>query len=58
MESKTINRKQGVGLICTSSAALIGVIAGYIPKDYGWLMIGLAILLFVAGLFLFFKYQK
>ncbi len=58
MKSKTINKKQGIGLLYVGLAALVGVIANHMTKSYGWIMIGMAILLWVIGIFLVFKYRE
>ena len=55
---KTLNKKQGIGLFFAGVATLVGVIANHMPKTYGWIMTGMAILLLVTGVFLVFKYQN
>ncbi len=55
---KKINEKQGIGLFFVGVATMVGVIANQMPKTYGWIMTGMAILLFADGVFLFLKYRK
>lgn len=37
VESKTINKKQGVGLLYVGLATLVSVISINMPKSYGWI---------------------
>lgn len=55
---KTLNKKQGFGLFFAGLGTLVGVIAHKMPENYGWIMTGMAILLFTYGVFLAFKYRK
>ena len=55
---KTMNKKQGFGLFFIGIASMVAIIANNMPKSYGWIMIGMAILLFAAGISIFFKYRK
>ena len=57
MKSKAINKKQGIGLFYVGIAVVVGVIANHMPKTYGWIMTGMAILLWVVGIFMLFKYR-
>lgn len=58
MESKTLNKKQGIGLFCVGIAVLIITIANKFIESYEWAMIGIAILLFAIGIFLVLKYRE
>ena len=55
---KSINKKQGIGLFFAGVAVLVAVIANQMPESYGWIMTGMAVLLFITGVFLVFKYRK
>jgi len=58
MELKKMNQKQGIGLFFAGIGTLVGVISNHMPKPYGWVMLGMAILLLITGVFLCFKYRK
>ena len=58
MESRTLNKKQGMGLFCISIAVLIITIVNKFLKSYEWATIGIAILLFVIGIFIVLKYRE
>ncbi len=58
MESKTLNKKQGIGLFCIGIAVLFITIVNKFIKGYEWITTGVAILLFVIGIFLVLKYRK
>ena len=58
MESKTLNKKQGIGLFCIGIAVLFIIIINKFIKSYEWATIGIAIILFTIGIILVLKYQK
>ena len=58
MKSKTLNKKQGIGLLCIGIAVLIITIVNKFIESYEGVTIGTAILLFAIGIFLVLKYRK
>ena len=58
MESKTLNKKQGIGLFCIAIAVLFITIANKFIESYEWVTAGTAILLFAIGIFLVLKHRK
>ncbi|MCK4997637.1 hypothetical protein KAS08_05005 [Candidatus Pacearchaeota archaeon] len=58
MKSKTLNKKQGIGLFFIGIAVLIITIANKFIKSYEWATIGIAIIFFTIGIFLVLKYRK
>ena len=58
MKSKALNKKQGIGLFCVGVAVLIITLANKILEGYEEKMTGVAMILFVTGLFLILKYRK
>ena len=55
---KKINKEQGFGLFFVGLSTMVVVISSNMPKTFGLIMIGMAILLFISGIFIFFKYRK
>ena len=58
MKSKTLNKKQGIGLFFIGIAVLFITIVNKFIEGYEWITIGTAILLFAIGIFLVLKYRK
>ena len=55
---KKINKEQGFGLFFVGLSTMVVVISSNMPKTFGLIMTGMAILLFVTGISIFFKYRK